>query len=810
MRPFSFVLSFILFGIVSACGGGGGSAGTSSGLPVTPSPATSTETRLSVSLQDASGAAVPSIPVSGGGQLSVLLVNSSGSPLANQTVKVAELGSALTIFPNGDSAVTNASGLAKIKVNRKSNTKFGLASFSITFDAPSCSTTTSGPCLSASTATSEFRASPPFFKLELTDASGLGTSAVSAQGFTSLKATLKFDDGTAVTQKKVDVTGDPVKVSFPEGSSSLSSDLGIAVVKVARATQTSNGAGTLSVAATIEGPNAEGGTDTTVVTGAVDYILGVAPGVDKLTLSGLDVGSTSLSAYGTRQISVQANIGSAPSTNPVSVAFTSSCGQILPASATTNSSGVALVSFTATDATGTVPSTLGCSGKNVEISASAVGADGVVRKTLSVLNAPATNLSFVVPVDQSKLRIFLDGSGGQTQTLVQFLLTNALGEGIPSQDVLVSLKTLNGGVPKATFGTKGNVAPVSLITDSTGKVSIPIFSGTVPTNVLVNAVLVSNASVQTDSSIVAVASGRPSQNRVSLSLGKLSIPGFDVDGAETTVTMALADRQGNPVPDGTAVNFVTEGGVLIPPVCVTGGVAGDSRCTVNIRSQNPRPADGRVSILAYSPGDEEFVDTNFNNIYDCGESFTDLGTAFRSNGAVAAGVPAGSSFVPGAFSVPRSGSLSTCSAASTPTPTAGDGVWGSADVRQQAVLIFATDTVKVGTPTWTPTPTSPPSTPPTSRTQVVLVISDANNNSIPTGSGLAVSVTDGSPTQPMIGTTIGTCTLSGISNDKVPNTVDPLSLVVSLKDCVAGDQVKLTVTTAATQSNVVTFTFSVP
>lgn len=807
MRPLSLVVSFILLGMLSACGGGGGSAGTSSGVPSTTTPTfTVTETRLSVSLQNAAGVEVPSVPASGGGQLVIKLVDSNGTPLANQSIQAASLSS-LASFPNGDSAATDSTGTAKIKINRRSNSTFGQASVLARFSPPSC--ITSLQCFGFSSITSDFRVSPPAFKLELVDSSGLMTSAVSQQGFTSLKATLKFDDGTPVTQKRVDVTGDPTKVSFPEGSGALTSSLGEAIIKISRASQTANGAGTLLVSSSISGSNAESGTDA-VVTGSLDYTLGVAAGVDKLSLTNLNVGSTALPAYGTRQISVQANLGAVPSVVPVAVAFSASCGQILPASATTNASGVAAVSFTATDVLGTVPSSLGCSGKDVEISASAVGADGVVRKTLSILSAPPSNLAFLVPVDQSKLRIYLDGSGGQTQTLVQFLLTNALGEAIPSQDVLISLKTLNGGVPKATFGTKGNVAPVSLITDSTGKVSVPVFSGTVPTNVLINAVLVSNASVQTDSSIVTIASGRPSQDRVSLSLGKLSIPGFNVDGEETTVTMALADRQGNPVPDGTAVNFVTEGGVVIPPICVTGGVAGDSRCTVKIRSQNPRPTNGRVSILAYSAGEEEFVDANFNNIYDCGESFIDLGTAFRSDSALTAGVPAGSAYVLGAFAVPRSGSPSTCSASSTPTPTAGDGVWGSVDVRQQAVLIFATDTVSVGAPSWTPAPSSPPSTPPTPRTQVVLVISDANNNSIPTGSGLDVSVTDGSPAQPSVGGTIGSCTLLGFSNDKVPNTLDPLSLVVSLKDCVVGDQIKLTVRTATTPSNVVTFTFAVP
>ena len=44
----------------------------------------------------------------------------------------------------------------------------------------------------------------------------------------------------------------------------------------------------------------------------------------------------------------------------------------------------------------------------------------------------------------------------------------------------------------------------------------------------------------------------------------LAIEGFNIDGTTTDVTLSLADRQCNPVPDGTAVNFVTDGGVMIP------------------------------------------------------------------------------------------------------------------------------------------------------------------------------------------------------------------------------------------------------
>ena len=465
---------------------------------------------------------------------------------------------------------------------------------------------------------------------------------------------------------------------------------------------------------------------------------------------------------------MQVNLNGVPTPTPVQVNFTATCGQISPASASTNSEGKVTVSYSATDAPSTTQSTQGCSGKTVEISASTLGAT-VVSKTLSVLRAPATNMSFV---SATPARIYLANSGGATQSLLKFKLVNAQGEPILGRDVVLSLKTVTGVLDanKATFGTVGNIAPITTPTDSNGEVSVPVFSGTVPTNVLVNARLAADAAVQTDSAVLTIASGRPAQARASLAIEKFAIEGFNVDGDESTVTMSLADRQGNPVPDGTAVNFVTEGGVMIPPVCTTGtSSAGNSQCAVKIRSQNPRPQTltpraGRVSILAYAAGEEDFNDRNFNNVHDSGEAFTDLGTAFRDDNE-------NNAFDNGAeFSVPRTGT----------TPTSGDGVWGATDVRQQHIIIFATSTAVI--------------TPGAVTTAVVpFVVADGNGNSMPTGSEITVTAVDQTANNL-------SCSVVAGSTAVIPNTLDPFPWAASLKDCAAGDSVVIEVKTPKTNT----------
>jgi len=756
------------------------------------------ETLLTAQLKDATtGATVQSVAAGGGTEIVATLTTKDGKPVTNQVVSLdSGVSSSLLFYPNGSAATTDANGIARIKVSRANLYEFGTATLFLIFK----STDQYSQSLSAII---QYRVDPPPLQLELRDASGVVTNGIGSAGLTTLKATLKFPDGTPVIQKRIDITGDLTKVSFPEGSSQLTDSLGVATIKVSRASATVGGAGTLTGAVTISGSSASGALVSTVVTGAVDYSVGAVVGAATLALDTLDAGAATLPAYGTRQISVRAMLGTSVASS-VQVSFSSNCGQLSPATASTNASGIAVASFTATDVAGTAASTLGCGGKTVDISASAVGAS-TVSKSISVLAAPATNLSFIVPTDVTKTRIYLANSGGSTQTAVQFLLSNARGEALPGQDVLVTLKTLNGGIPKATFGTVGNVAPITLTTDSFGKVSVPVFSGTVPTNVLVNAALVSNTSIQTDSSVVAIASGRPAQARVSLVRGKSAIRGFNFDGTTTTVTMSLADRQGNPVPDGTAVNFVTEGGVMIPPTCVTGAVAGDSQCTVNIRTQNPRPANGLVSILAYAAGEEDFVDANFNNVFDCGESFTDLGTAYRDDTATGSVLNA---FVTGEFSVPRSASTSSCASGTTPSPSSGDGVWGAADVRGQVVVVFSTDDLTITNPQ--PTSVADPQWNGSQvTTRLTVSIQDMNGRSVPTGSTIAAVVIDNTPKQPSDGDPIapsfGTCALVSISNTAVPDSLDPLKLTLNLKQCVAGDQVSITVTTPAVTK---TYTFS--
>lgn len=776
-------------------------------------PYTATSTDLTVATTSVSGSTL-SITAVGGGKTTITVSDrdSKANPI------VVNVGSSTAFFINAPKDVTLQVGTSQTYLLSGGTTPYQVSSSNTSVALGSIAGTTltvsafkagdaelqlkdaTGTALSlkVTVVTDKVAVSsdPQLRSAGLKDSTGATTNAISTSGYTTLSVTLTDPSGRGLSNQLITVSGDPTQVSFPESASGLTNAEGVATIKLVRASLAATGAGSLTVTY-----NYKVGSITTYPDGsappAADKIISTYVGYQlataNITLVNLNVGASTLAAYGTRQVSVQANVNDKATATPVQINFTTTCGQVLPATASTNSLGIATVSYSATDAAGAATSTQGCSGKTVEISASTIGAT-VKTATLSITAAPATNMGFVSATPE---RIYLANSGGTTQSIVKFKLVNAQGEVISGQDVILTLKTLNGGIPKASFGTVGNTSAVTTTTDSKGELSVPVFSGTVPTSVLINAALKSNSAVQTDSAALSIASGRPSQARVSLALEKLSIEGANIDGITSQVTFFLADRQGNPVPDGTAVNFVTEGGAIIPPVCIIGKdaegkptAAGTSQCVVTIRSQNPRSLDGRVSILAYASGEEDFVDTNANNVYDCGESFTgfDLGIAYRDdndNGTADAGE----------FSIPRAASASTCGSGVTPTTMNGDGVWGAADVRKQGTIIFATSGANIAI-------YDDPATGPdiVTKTGFRFFVSDLHNvdgrhkNSMPVGTTIDITEVDNTPNAVAPAATAETCVIKSDKAWKVTNRLDPMVIGVTLEKCNKDDSIIVKVT----------------
>ncbi|MBC7548019.1 MAG: hypothetical protein H7224_05165, partial [Polaromonas sp.] len=234
-------------------------------------------------------------------------------------------------------------------------------------------------------------------------------------------------------------------------------------------------------------------------------------------------------------------------------------------------------------------------------------------------------------------------------------------------------------------GSSGSVTPVASTSDASGLVSIVVFSGTIPGPIKVRAALVSTPLVFAESQNLTVASGPPSQRFMSLSVQTFNIEGSNLDGTSTQVTVRIADRQGNPVQDGTVINFTAEGG-QVAPSCTTLQVLGISQCSVNFISQNPRPIDGRVSVLAYTEGTQDYIDVNGNNKYDAGiDTLIPVGDAYRDdneNGVYDA--------LLGEFVISRGGT-DACLGSGGQFPSVANTCDGklSTTVRQQAIILFS-------------------------------------------------------------------------------------------------------------------------
>jgi len=337
----------------------------------------------------------------------------------------------------------------------------------------------------------------------------------------------------------------------------------------------------------------------------------------QMTATNVAIGSftsdvTTLAAYGQTTLSV--NLTGITNGVPVKVVASSACvsaskATLTPTEFTTTTGRAA---FTYRDN--------GCGATSTTDSIQ-VSVSGTTLTSALNLNLTSPAVSSVGFVSATPTTIFLKGSGYVENSNVKFKVNDANGNGVPEQLVEFELTTFTGGVL-----LDGQATKVTKKTDANGEVIVRINSGTVPTPVRVKATLV-GSTISTVSSSLAVAVGLPSQLNFSMSQGTINIEGYNHDGVPNTYTIIASDRLGNPVPEGTAINFVAEGG-QVQSSRLTTVANGLSTTTANYLSSEPRPIDGRVTIVSYALGEESFLDANGNNIFDEGEDYQDLGDIF--------------------------------------------------------------------------------------------------------------------------------------------------------------------------------------
>lgn len=575
--------------------------------------------------------------------------------------------------------------------------------------------------------------------LTLVDGSNNAVTSLSGGQSGTLKATVLTPAGKpaagAIVQFATTTTG--MLVFTPDSGSALTDANGVAVVTVKPASYTTAGALALSATSVVEGKTG---------TSSLNVAIGAAPlTVGTLAFSPAPTGR--LPAFSTVALSIPVTSAGQPATASTGLALTSLCvgdgtATLVPGGI---SNGVQVATYTNN----------GCVRGRDVITAAIGNSSQTIGIDISAANIGTVQFA---STSQSGTSIVLKGSGGQGRSesaQLTYRVVDQQGNGLAGVDVDFSATTYTGGL---------TVSPIRATTDANGNVSTMVSSGTIPTPVRVLATATRNGTSMTGlSDTLTISTGLPIQRSMSLSAEYYNVEGNDIDGIRVKITTRLADQYGNPVSDGTAVTLVTEGGA-IGTAAQGGCVTVNGGCTVDLVSQNYRPADGRVTVLAFVQGIENFTDTNGDGQYSCpgftgapgtyrplvdacpvggGEPFEDMGDPFLDANYVRSN-PAAGVYEPAQRDLPFPFN-------STTYKPAGNNAWGLNYLRQSIELVFSGSFARVRqacvgatcvTGPYSPgatiaVPTAPAASCATPRALSVL-LADSNNNPLPFGTDIAV------------------------------------------------------------------------
>lgn len=529
--------------------------------------------------------------------------------------------------------------------------------------------------------------SDPTLTMSLVDASGTAITTLSGGQVGVVRAKVATSTGAVAANAVVTFKASNTSlVQFtPVSASALTDAAGIAVISI-KPTDF-NSAGALAI-------TAEAVVGTKTVSGSVNMAVGAAP----LTVGALSFTpspTTALPAFNAVTLNIPITSNGQSVDTVTGLALTSRCVGDGTASLVvgTLTSGVQSATYTnngCTRGTDVITASIGNSTQNISI---------------PVSSANIGSIQFVGS-DLTGTALVLKGAGGLGRTeaaILTFKVVDQNNNGLPGVNVAFSATTTTGGL---------SVLPATATTDSSGTVKTTVSSGSIPTPVRVIAQATRNGQTMSGlSDALTISTGLPIQKSMSLSVDKYNIEGLNYDGEVANLTVLMADQYGNPISDNTTINFVTEGGAVgssVQGACntINGG------CSVALKSQAFRPSNGRVTVLAYAQGVEDFVDSNGDGQYSCtnftdtdgavpatyrslvdicvsgGEPFTDLGDAFLDAGSLAASTGVSSAGMLDGTYHPANGDLPFPYGSSVYS-AAGNGRWGINYIRRSAEIVFS-------------------------------------------------------------------------------------------------------------------------
>ncbi|PHV34180.1 hypothetical protein CSQ94_07765 [Janthinobacterium sp. BJB312] len=405
---------------------------------------------------------------------------------------------------------------------------------------------------------------PATVSVSLLNANGQASNTISSSVSLTASAVVLDKNGAGVSNALVTFAADNALVLFtPDIGTALTDGKGVASVTMRPTGIAASGAGTLTVAAVKDGVTVSGSTN--FVVGATSVVFG------ELTLS-----PASISAYGTSQVSIDVLSGGVKYTNQsIAVNFSSTCvtaGKATLASVVQTVNGNASVGYR----------DQGCGMKDT-ITASASGIAGSRSAALTVEAPKAASIQFYAadPVDKS---IVIQGEGGllrkETATL-KFRVFDISGNPLAGREVVFE---------KADTAANVTLNLATGITDVNGEVTTTVNSRNTPLSFRIKATL-KGQDISTLSDSIVVTTGVPVQRAFSLSMSDSNLEGLTLDTngnvPSASVMVAIGDKFGNPVADGTPVVFQSNVGV-VGSSSKGGCNTQNGACSVDFRAQDPR------------------------------------------------------------------------------------------------------------------------------------------------------------------------------------------------------------------------------
>ncbi|QOD14095.1 Ig-like domain-containing protein [Psychrobacter sp. 28M-43] len=617
--------------------------------------------------------------------------------------------------------------------------------------------------------------------VSLLDANSNLTRVISMSGVTA-RVVVTDSEGNGVSGALVTFSGEGVRFGTSNGAV-LTNAEGVATTSVVPLSSTDTGSYSLSATATYD--------DVSATTASYNYSLQAAD----ITLVNFSTGESLLESGGSTIVTLQTkDTVTDQFQNDVTVNLSSTCGSFEEASVSSSNQGNVSTTYNAIDSNGKL-----CEGTQT---ITAVAANSTSSSQSINVNIKAIEASSIVYTTTNAVILGAKNSGSSSSSQVEFTV---YASGVPAANQEVVLSLNESSPSDFAFISPNNRSTQTIRSNASGKVTVNLYPGNIPGPVEIKASLKSNINTFALAKNISVATGRPTQNGVTLAIGKNVLADNAID--TTNIAAYLTDRQGNLVPDGTVVSFVSEGGTVTPNCATVGG-----NCSVTFTSQNPRPANGRVSVIAYVEGDKAYSDLNRDNVYTAGvdKLLDNIGHFFRDDDEDLKYTPG--EFVYRRGALPEGSKTESCSASTLSQPnlpnfvvepnetetTCDDSL--STVLRKQVIMGFANDTptfynfqVMPGSILFEMYGSSLKTVSMPSGTALSLIVKDNTDNDLT----CEPEITDGNMTVPAL---VALNRVDGTTNQNFFEGSDDVSYIVSTEGCANGDSIKLSVTTPAPTS----------